>query len=51
MRVDYRTLNQITVKDGSWRMCVDYKSLNQILVKDKFSILVIYELLNELQGA
>lgn len=32
-------------------MCVDYKSLNQILVKDKFSILVIYELLNELQGA
>ncbi|GJS77821.1 putative mitochondrial protein [Tanacetum coccineum] len=38
-------------KDGSWRMCVDYKQLNKYTIKDKFTILLIEELIDELNGA
>ncbi|GKA63952.1 putative mitochondrial protein [Tanacetum coccineum] len=38
-------------KDGFWRMCVDYKQLNKYTVKDKFSIPVIEELIDELNGS
>ena len=37
--------------DGSWRMCIDYKALKNIIVKDKFSIPIIDELLDDLNGA
>ncbi|GFS90886.1 retrovirus-related Pol polyprotein from transposon 17.6 [Trichonephila clavipes] len=38
-------------KDGSSRMCIDYRKLNQKLVKDKFSLPIIEDVLDTLQGA
>lgn len=37
--------------DGSWQLCVDYCALNKNTVKDKFSIPLIDDSLDELQGA
>ncbi|GKD70607.1 putative mitochondrial protein [Tanacetum coccineum] len=37
-------------KDGNWRMCVDYIKLNKYTMKDNFSIPVIEELVDELNG-
>jgi hypothetical protein len=38
-------------KDGTWRLCVNYRRLNSITVKNKYTIPIIDELLDELNGA
>lgn len=44
-------LVMVKMKDGTWRLCVDYRQPNQLTIKDKFSIPLVEELLDELQGA
>ena len=41
----------IKKNDGSWQFCMDFRKLNAIIVQDKYSIPLIDELINELQGA
>jgi hypothetical protein len=38
-------------KDGSWHFCVEYRHLNSITIKNKFSMPLIYEILDELAGS
>ena len=38
-------------KDGSLRMVVDYRALNEVTIKNKYSLPMINDLFDQLQGA
>nr|GEZ74567.1 putative reverse transcriptase domain-containing protein [Tanacetum cinerariifolium] len=38
-------------KDGSFKMCIDYRELNKLTVKNRYSLLIIDDLLDQLQGS
>nr|XP_016459235.1 PREDICTED: RNA-directed DNA polymerase homolog [Nicotiana tabacum] len=38
-------------KDGSLRMCIDYRQLNKVTTKNKYSLRIIDNLFDQLQGA
>jgi Reverse transcriptase (RNA-dependent DNA polymerase) len=38
-------------KDDSWHLCVDYRRLNENTMKNKYSVPVIDDLLDQLNGA
>jgi hypothetical protein len=41
----------ILKKDGSLRLCVDYRDFNKITIKNRYSLPLIKEILNRLNGA
>lgn len=38
-------------EDGSLRMCIDYRQTNKTIIKNKYTIFMIYDLFDQLQGA
>ena len=38
-------------KDSSLRMCIDYRQTNKTIIKNKYTIFMIYDLFDQLQGA
>jgi hypothetical protein len=41
----------ISKKDGSFRLCVNYRGLNKITIKNRYSLPLMGETLNRLNGA
>ncbi|ONK55502.1 uncharacterized protein A4U43_UnF2320 [Asparagus officinalis] len=38
-------------KDGSMRLCIDYRELNKVTIRNRYSLPLIDDLFNQLQGA
>jgi len=38
-------------KNGKWRMCVDYRKVNNVTIKDAYSLPLIDEIFNSMNGA
>nr|GEV80633.1 putative reverse transcriptase domain-containing protein [Tanacetum cinerariifolium] len=44
-------LQELTRKDGSFRMCIEYRKLNKLTVKNRYLLLRIDDLFDQLQGS
>nr|GEX28609.1 retrotransposon protein, putative, Ty3-gypsy subclass [Tanacetum cinerariifolium] len=44
-------MQELSKKDGSFRMCINYRELNKITIKNRYSLLKIDDLFDQLQGS
>ncbi|GJT10346.1 putative reverse transcriptase domain-containing protein [Tanacetum coccineum] len=49
--VSIGSIQNLGIKDGSFRMCIDYRELNKLTVKNRYPLLRIDDLFNQLQGS
>ncbi|GJX32251.1 putative reverse transcriptase domain-containing protein [Tanacetum coccineum] len=50
-KIDEPRMSDISVKDGSFRMCIDYRELNKLTVKKRYPLPTIDDWFDQLQGA
>nr|GEV57117.1 putative reverse transcriptase domain-containing protein [Tanacetum cinerariifolium] len=46
-----KQLEDVSIKDGSFRMCIDYRELNKLTVKNRYPFPRIKDLFDQLQGS
>ncbi|GKD40522.1 putative reverse transcriptase domain-containing protein [Tanacetum coccineum] len=44
-------MKELSMKDGSFRMCIDYRELNKLTIKNRYPLLRIDDLFDQLQGS
>nr|GFA86051.1 DNA/RNA polymerases superfamily protein [Tanacetum cinerariifolium] len=44
-------MQELSKKDGSFRMCIDYQELNKLTIKNRYPLLRIDDLFDQLQGS
>nr|GEY46682.1 putative reverse transcriptase domain-containing protein [Tanacetum cinerariifolium] len=51
LQVEGKRLEDVLIKDGSFRMCIDNRELNKLTVKNRYPLLRIDDLFDLLQGS